>query len=269
MRLYGLDFTSSPGKSKAITCASAQLRDQSLEIEAIESFTSFVEFETFLMRPGPWRAAIDFPFGQPSRLVYEAVWPATWAGYVEAITAMGKQGFYNYLRNYQATHPRGEQRLFRSVDRLARSCSPMQLDFTPVAKMFFEGASRLLNSGISILPVCRRDDARTAVEAYPKLLAERYAKSQKYKTERKKPYKPELRQVRIRIIEGLEMRAPSDFGFRVYIAPRPRDEARDDQSGDCLDAVLSVVQAAWSKIHHTNGIPPDCDMLEGWIVDPV
>ena len=45
----------------------------------------------------------------------------------------------------------------------------------------------------------------------------------------------------------------------------------DDASGDCLDAVLCLMQAAWAQQRHAEGdalygLPPGLDPLEGWIV---
>jgi hypothetical protein len=43
-----------------------------------------------------------------------------------------------------------------------------------------------------------------------------------------------------------------------------------DASGDSLDAVLCLLQAAWALAQHQSGRGqyglPDCDPLEGWIV---
>ncbi len=43
-----------------------------------------------------------------------------------------------------------------------------------------------------------------------------------------------------------------------------------DPTGDRLDAVLAVIQAAWAYTQRARnyGIPTTCDPLEGWIVDP-
>src|SRR5207249_11801038 len=45
----------------------------------------------------------------------------------------------------------------------------------------------------------------------------------------------------------------------------------DDAEGDSLDAVLAAVQAAWAWLRREDGygVPEDCDLAEGWIVDPV
>jgi hypothetical protein len=40
----------------------------------------------------------------------------------------------------------------------------------------------------------------------------------------------------------------------------------DDASGDALDAVLCLMQAAWACEQPDFGLPPQLDPLEGWIV---
>ena len=40
----------------------------------------------------------------------------------------------------------------------------------------------------------------------------------------------------------------------------------DDASGDALDAVLCLVQAAWASGQPGYGLPETIDPLEGWIV---
>jgi len=39
-----------------------------------------------------------------------------------------------------------------------------------------------------------------------------------------------------------------------------------DASGDRLDAVLCLVQAAWASLQPAYGLPVSLDTLEGWIV---
>ena len=69
MRVYGLDFTSAPRRGKPITCASATLVDRVLHVESLITFECFDTFENFLVSPGPWIAAMDFPFGLPRQLI--------------------------------------------------------------------------------------------------------------------------------------------------------------------------------------------------------
>src|SRR5882757_3119967 len=54
----------------------------------------------------------------------------------------------------------------RRTDTLARSLSPQKLFGIPVGKMFFEGAPRLLRSGVTIPALQAGDPIRIVVEAY-------------------------------------------------------------------------------------------------------
>jgi hypothetical protein len=81
MKIYGIDFTSAPSSKKAITIAECNLSEKGLFLESLGRLTSFNEIEHFLRQPGPWAAGIDFPFGQPRRLIENLGWPQTWEGY--------------------------------------------------------------------------------------------------------------------------------------------------------------------------------------------
>jgi hypothetical protein len=270
MKILGLDFTSRPTKRKPITCASGSLDHGVLELEAIERFVSFAEFEALLARPGPWRAGFDFPFGQPRKLLTNLGLKGDWVEVVTWFTNRAREDFVDLLSRYRSGRPEGDKQHRRQTDKRARSCSPMMVYGTPVAKMFFEGAPRLLKSGVSILPVRPRDDSRVAVEAYPKLVAERYADGGKYKAEPKRDQDMARRRTRVKILSGLEAHAIRDFGFQVRLATVVRDQAAENPTGDVLDAVLAAVQAAWSagQRQPPDGVPEDCDRVEGWIVDP-
>jgi hypothetical protein len=59
-------------------------------------------------------------------------------------------------------------------------------------------------------------------------------------------------------------------GLRIKWSHAQREAAVDDASGDHMDAVLCLLQAAWGWQQHQLGHPqyglPDFDPLEGWIV---
>ena len=61
------------------------------------------------------------------------------------------------------------------------------------------------------------------------------------------------------------------YGISVDLSEALRRGCVDDAEGNLLDAVLAAVQAAWSWVRRKDGygVPQDCDLLEGWIVDPV
>jgi len=60
-------------------------------------------------------------------------------------------------------------------------------------------------------------------------------------------------------------------GVSLYLRPAQHDDLVQDASGDKLDAVLCMVQAAVAQQHHERGdkrygLPLDMDPLEGWII---
>jgi len=167
MKIYGVDFTSAPSPKKAITCVHCRLVTSGLFLEGLESLTSFDAFENFLRQPGPWVAGMDFPFGQPRKLIENLGWPQSWAGYVGLIGTLTKTEFVEMLAKYRNSRETGDKHHLRLTDKLAHSRSPMMLYRVPVGKMFFEGAPRLLNAGVNIQPSCTRDDLLCWLLAHP------------------------------------------------------------------------------------------------------
>jgi hypothetical protein len=272
MKIYGVDFTSAPSSRKAITFARCELTEQGLFLEHIGSLTSFAEFEQFLRAPGPWVAGMDFPFGQPRKLIENIGWPDTWEGVIRHISKMSKGEFVHALEAYCQNRDKGDKHHLRLTDKLARARSPMMLYRVPVGRMFFEGAPRLLDVGVSVRPCHARTDPRVALEAYPALVARRWIGERRYKTDTVKQQTNAMQLAREKILSGLRSKNSKDhFGFEVNISDLDADHLIQDGSGDRLDALLCAVQAggAYSQRDHNFGIPMDCDPLEGWIVDPL
>lgn len=271
MKIFGVDFTSVPSSRKPITCAQCRLDEDGLFLESSISIKSFEEFENFLRQPGPWVAGMDFPFGQPRKLIENIGWPKTWEGYVGHIGKMTKAGFVETLAEYRAGREVGDKQHLRKTDELANSRSPMMLYGVPVGKMFFEGAHRLLDAGVSILPCCVRDDPRLVIETYPALVARRWIENRNYKNDEKKKQTSALRSAREEILRGLHSKDTRlYFGLDIRFSNDYAKAFTDDGSGDQLDALLCAVQAGWAYTRREldYGIPTDCDRLEGWIVDP-
>ena len=93
---------------------------------------------------------------------------------------MTRLQFVAVLTDYCKDREKGDKHHLRRTDKLAHARSPMMLYRVPVGKMFFEGASRLLKSGVSIQPCHVRNDARVVVEAYPALVARRWIGNRDY-----------------------------------------------------------------------------------------
>lgn len=86
MRIFGIDFTSAPSKKKPITLATGELCGDCLGITGLSALRFFDAFEDVLNFNGPWFAGIDFPFGQPRRLIENMDWPrSSWLEYVAGV----------------------------------------------------------------------------------------------------------------------------------------------------------------------------------------
>jgi hypothetical protein len=272
MRIYGLDFTSAPRTGKPITCVEATWSGRRLTIyDELIRLTSFEVFEHFLCRPGPWLAGFDFPFGQPRRLIENLGWPGSWAGYVGKIGTMTPQEFEATLAAYRHRRPPGDKHHRRLTDLKANARSPMMLFGVPVGKMFFQGAPRLLKSDVSVLPCHPTPANRLAIEVYPALVARRWIGARNYKHDTKTKQTPEREAARRDLIAALNSNDfQAHYGFSLEMSQAMANACLDDPSGDTLDALLGAVQAGWSYTRRAQnyGIPPDCDPVEGWIVDP-
>lgn len=268
MRIIGIDFTSVPGRQKPITCLPCILEGGILRTEPMRPLVSFAEFESALAEPGPWICGIDFPFGLPRRFLENAGWPTDWRAYVEFALGLGKSGFVSALEAYKAPRKKGDKEHLRRTDRLVGSLSPQKLDRVPVAKMFFEGAPRLVRAGVCIPHVLEGDRSRIVVEAYPGALARNMVGRASYKGDRRDERANRRLKVRVEMFEKIVGDDLYDsFGFRVE-AMRTIVE---DPLGDCLDALLAAMQAAWAWGLRERGFgaPADVDTAEGWIAHPI
>jgi hypothetical protein len=136
--------------------------------------------------------------------------------------------------------------------------------------MFFQGAPRLLASGVSVEPCRPTGDDRVAVEAYPALVARAFIGRRPYKRDAA-PDTQERRAAREALVAGLQSPAlRKKYGFGVALGGGWREEIIRDPSADALDSLLCAVQAAWAYTKRDEGwgVPEDCDRDEGWILDP-
>lgn len=272
VRIYGLDFTSAPSARKPITCARCRHENGGLlAVEALALLEDFAALESLLASPGPWVAGLDFPFGQPRRLIEDLAWPPKWSRYVGQVARMHSSQFERLLREYCDARPSGRKHHLRAVDRRAGARSPMMLYGVPVGKMFFRGAPRLLRSPASVLPCRPRADDRVALEAYPALVARRLIGRRSYKSERAGKDTPARRDAREAIVQAASSSAlVRAYGLTLRLPAALSETLVGEPSADGLDAVLCAIQAAWAWTRRDEryGIPRGADALEGWIVDP-
>jgi len=152
MQVYGLDFTSAPSHKKPLTCAVCTFNEDVLCLEELRPLDSFPGFEALLASQGPWVMGLDFPFGQPRKLIENLGWPQSWEGYVGHVETMGKQSFEDVLRDYVQGRKPGDKHHLRAVDRPAGAQSPMKLDYIPVRKRYSSVKCRCFISFYLILP---------------------------------------------------------------------------------------------------------------------
>lgn len=264
--IYGVDFTSAPRQGKAIVCTEAWREADVLHIKKFHQFTTLPSFIDFLERSPTCLAGVDFPLGQPRKLIENLQWGNTWAEYVDRVGQMTKQEFVELLDRYRQNRSKGDREHLRHTDRLVGAISPMKVYGVPVGKMFFEGAPRMLKAGFNIIPCHPTDDLRTVIEVYPALVARFLIGRQSYKSDSKAKQDSLMQSARQKIIEL--WRSPifrAKYGFVIDISPHLADECDRDPSGDTIDAVLAAIQAAWAGQQPNYGIPATCDRLEGWI----
>ncbi len=264
-RIFGIDFTSAPNPRKPITCAVCDFAEGELHLLHIQRLTSFAAFESLLGQPGPWIAGFDFPFSQPRSLIERLAWPTEWAALVEWIAVLGKGGFEQAIYQDMSERSAGDKLQRRATDRIAGSISPMNLNYVPVGKMFWQGAPRLLRAGLSLPAHGITGDERVALEVYPGLLVRNLIGRSSYKNDSS----TDLKATRAHVLDRLLSPA---FTERYKLRPTWEadfaEAAVHDLSGDTLDALLCAVQAAWASTQPNWAIPPAVDPLEGWIIDP-
>jgi hypothetical protein len=267
MDVYGMDFTSRPTHRKPITCLHCRLENGVLRANELRLFTDFAAFEAKLRRPGPWIAGLDFPFGLPRKFIENIGWPRSWSGYVEHIARLGRDRFRAALEDYRRDRPAGDKEHRRATDIAAGSISPQKLYGTPVALMFFEGAQRLVNAGVTIPQLQYGDPARIAIEAYPGAAARKLIGPRSYKNDARAKQTPAHEQARREMLERL---TSAEVCERLGFAVEASSDLCDDPGADTLDALLCAVQAAWAWRHRAQGYgaPAVTDPLEGWIANP-
>ena len=161
--------------------------------------------------------------------------------------------------------PVGGKFAHRACDLPAGSSPSMKWVNPPVAYMLHAGVTLLIDAGVHLPALHDGDPSRVALEAYPGLLARELIGHRSYKSDEKAKQTPERLIARKDLLEALEQ-GRTRLGLRLRLTHAQRDALVADASGDKLDAVLCLVQAAWASGEPNHGLPADVDPLEGWIV---
>lgn len=271
--LLGCDFTSAPSRRKPVTLAVGRNDRGRVRLEAIETFDSLDAWGERLRTPGPWVGGFDLPFGLPRDLVQSLGWPTDWRTCMAHYGGLSREAIRDAFAAFCAARPVGAKFAHRATDGPAGSSPSMKWVNPPVAFMMHAGVPRLIAAGVQLPGLCAGDPQRVALEAYPGLLARSVLGSTSYKSDDKAKQTPERLIARKTLINALENgQAPvlQAAGLRLKLSHAQRDILADDASGDRLDAVLCLLQAAWALQQHQVGHPrwglPAFDPLEGWIV---
>ena len=236
-------------------------------LATLERLESLDGFEQWLRQERAWTGAFDFPFGLPRELVTHLGWPTQWLESMRHYAGLSRPEIRNTFSAFCDARPAGHKFARRSTDKPAGSSPSMKWVNPPVAYMLHAGVPRLLAAGVHLPGLHRGDTRRVALEGYPGMLAREVLGNRSYKSDDKARQTPERLIARKDLITALE-HGQTRLGLRLKVSHAQRDALADDASGDSLDAVLCLLQAAWAAGQGAPayGLPADMDSLEGWIV---
>ncbi|MBW7832260.1 MAG: DUF429 domain-containing protein [Simplicispira suum] len=270
VRLIGVDFSSRPSRRKRIVLAQGERLGASVRLVSLLHFETLDALGHWLAAPGRWVGGFDLPFGLPRELVEHLGWPTDWQACMQYYAGLGRDEIRARFAAFCAARPVGGKFAHRGTDGPAGSSPSMKWVNPPVAFMLHAGVPLLLEAGAHLPGLHAGDPARVALEAYPGLLARELIGRRSYKSDSRAAQTPERLIARKDLLTALET-GRTRLGLRLQLRPAQADALVQDASGDSLDAVLCLLQAAWGERCHAEGdalygLPPAIDRLEGWIV---
>ncbi|WP_281811194.1 DUF429 domain-containing protein [Limnohabitans sp. MORI2] len=267
--LLGCDFSSSPTPRKPIVVALGHAKAGRVQLQSLLRFDTLVSFADWLKQPQAWVGGFDLPFGLPRELVEALGWPTDWLPCMQHYTALSRADIRATFKAFCDARPVGGKFAHRATDTPAGSSPSMKWVNPPVAYMLHAGVPLLIEAGVTLPRLHMADPSRIALEAYPGLLARELIGNISYKSDDKAKQTPERLIARKQLLQALEV-GQTRLNLRLKLTHAQHDILVDDASGDSLDAVLCMVQAAWAQTQYEAGDLnyglPMCDPLEGWIV---
>jgi hypothetical protein len=246
-----------------------------VQLQSLLRFDTLGSFADWLKQPQAWVGGFDLPFGLPRELVEHLHWPTDWLKCMQHYTALSRAEIRDTFKAFCDARPVGGKFAHRATDTPAGSSPSMKWVNPPVAYMLHAGVPLLIEAGVTLprlhapVAIASTASSRIALEAYPGLLARELIGNTSYKSDDKAKQTPERLIARKQLLQALEV-GQTRLGLRLKLTHAQHDTLVDDASGDSLDAVLCMVQAAWAQAQHEKGDAhyglPECDPLEGWIV---
>ena len=268
--LLGCDFSSSPSRRKPIVLAWGECVGARVVLHRLERLETLDDFAAMLGREAAWIGGFDLPFGLPRELVQTLGWPLVWEDCIRHYASLERAAIRERFAAFCNARPVGSKFAHRATDLPAHSSPSMKWVNPPVAYMLHAGVPRLLDAGVHF-PLLQQAPApagqRVALEAYPGLLARELLGTRSYKSDDRAKQTPERLIARKDLLHALEL-GQTRLGLRLKLSHAQRDTLVADASGDALDAVLCLVQAAWAQLQGAPlfGLPAHADPLEGWIL---
>ncbi len=265
--VVGCDFSSSPTRRKPIVLAFGTRRGDAVVLDRIEKMPKLEGWGQWLAQPGDWVGGFDVPFGLPRELVAHLGWPLQWADCMAHYASLSRAQIRDTFAAFCDARPVGGKFAHRAFDKQAGSSPSMKWVNPPVAYMLHAAVPHLMAAGVHLPGLHAGDARRVALEAYPGLLARELIERRSYKSDDPAKQTPERLIARKDLLEALET-GRSRLTLRLKITHAQRDALVQDASGDSLDAVLCMIQAAWAQRHGAPswGLPAQVDPLEGWIL---
>ena len=283
--LVGCDFSSAPSQRKPIVLAFGECMAGRVVLRRIERLDTLAAFGDWLAQPGDWVGGFDLPFGLPRELVQAMGWPLDWAACMRQYASLSRAELRTRFAAFCDARPVGGKLAHRATDGPAGSSPSMKWVNPPVAWMLHAGVPLLMAAGVHLPGLWAGvDRRRVALEAYPGLLAREVLDGwgsaaglqgrRSYKSDDKARQTPDRLIARKDLVTALENgqgpHGPLRLGLRLKLTHAQHDALVADASGDTLDAVLCLLQAAWAQGRHAAGdalygLPADMDPLEGWI----
>jgi Protein of unknown function (DUF429) len=270
MHVIGCDFSSSPSKKKPIIFAIGSANNGRVSLSKLEQIQTLNDFTAWLKQPTVWVGGFDLPFGLPRELVETLAWPTDWKACIDHYASLSRVEIRATFKAFCDARPVGGKFAHRATDVPAGSSPSMKWVNPPVAYMLHAGVPRLIEAGVHIPALHGGDEKRVALEAYPGFLAREILNNRSYKSDDKAKQTPDRLIARKDLVTQLEL-GQTRLNLRLKLTHAQRDALIDDASGDSLDAVLCMLQAAWALQQHEKGgknygLPAITDALEGWII---